>query len=117
MVWESNEADRSETPSLQEVITHPDGKVMGSHQIWIIRDFVWICKIVWLQHGRVRTKVEKLLAGGDRVISYPNGTIKQVSGDGATVKVNFFNGDTKEVTADHRVVSAAHRTPRVYFYF
>ncbi|XP_051938314.1 centromere protein J isoform X2 [Hippocampus zosterae] len=74
LVWESNEADRSETTSLQEVITHPDGKV------------------------------ETVLAGGDRVIVYPNGTTKQVSCDGTTVTVNFFNGDTKEVTADHRVL-------------
>uniref|UniRef100_A0A3Q3DKC8 Centromere protein J n=1 Tax=Hippocampus comes TaxID=109280 RepID=A0A3Q3DKC8_HIPCM len=64
----------NETKPLEEVITHPDGKV------------------------------EKVLAGGDRVIVYPNGTTKQVSCDGTTVKVNFFNGDTKEVTADHRVL-------------
>ncbi|XP_077392525.1 centrosomal P4.1-associated protein isoform X2 [Festucalex cinctus] len=74
IVSESNEAERSEAESVQEVITHPDGKV------------------------------EKVLTGGDRVIVYPNGTTKEVSCDGVTVKVTFFNGDTKEVTADHRVL-------------
>ncbi|XP_037095937.1 centromere protein J isoform X3 [Syngnathus acus] len=77
IVSESNEEERSENlfcESVQEVITHPDGKV------------------------------EKVLAGGDRVIVYPNGTTKEVSCDGVTVKVTFFNGDTKEVMADHRVL-------------
>lgn len=49
--------------------------------------------------------MEKVLAGGDRLIVFPNGTKKEVSADGLTVKVTFFNGDTKEVTADQRVVS------------
>ncbi|XP_043987763.1 centromere protein J isoform X2 [Gambusia affinis] len=58
----------------QEVITHPDGKV------------------------------EKVLAGGDRVIVFPNGTRKEVSADGLSAKVTFFNGDTKQITADQRVI-------------
>lgn len=53
-------------------------------------------------------QVEKVLAGGDRLIVFPNGTRKEVSADGQTVKVTFFNGDTKEITADQRVVSGAH---------
>ncbi|XP_076730774.1 centrosomal P4.1-associated protein isoform X2 [Maylandia zebra] len=63
-----------ETESTREVITHPDGKL------------------------------EKVLVSGDRLIVYPNGTRKEVSADGLTVKVIFFNGDTKQVTADQRVV-------------
>ncbi|CAK6968525.1 centromere protein J [Scomber scombrus] len=72
-----DEADCSEareTESAQEAITHPDGKT------------------------------EKVLASGDRLIVFPNGTRKEVSADGLTVKVTFFNGDTKEITADQRVI-------------
>ncbi|KAK2840141.1 hypothetical protein Q5P01_013881 [Channa striata] len=68
-------SDASDEPeAAQEVITHPDGKV------------------------------EKVLAGGDRLVVFPNGTRKEVSADGLTVKVTFFNGDTKEITADQRVI-------------
>ncbi|XP_057707638.1 centromere protein J isoform X2 [Corythoichthys intestinalis] len=73
IVSESNEADSSEAESVQEVITHPDGKV------------------------------EKVLMGGDRVILFPNGTKKEVSCDGSNIKTTFFNGDVKEVMADQRV--------------
>uniref|UniRef100_A0A672H3G0 Centromere protein J n=1 Tax=Salarias fasciatus TaxID=181472 RepID=A0A672H3G0_SALFA len=48
-------------------------------------------------------QVEKVLASGDRVIVFPNGTRKEVSADGESVKVTFFNGDTKQITADQRV--------------
>ncbi|XP_033965257.1 centromere protein J isoform X2 [Pseudochaenichthys georgianus] len=58
----------------QQVITYPDGKT------------------------------ETVLAGGDRLFVFPNGTKKEVSADGLTVKVTFFNGDTKEVTADQKVI-------------
>ncbi|XP_049450281.1 centromere protein J [Epinephelus fuscoguttatus] len=67
-------SEAEETQSVQEVITHPDGKI------------------------------EKVLASGDRLIMFPNGTKKEVSADGLMVKVTFFNGDTKEVTADQRVI-------------
>uniref|UniRef100_A0A3Q3FGH4 Centromere protein J n=1 Tax=Labrus bergylta TaxID=56723 RepID=A0A3Q3FGH4_9LABR len=50
------------------------------------------------------SQIEKVLASGDRLISFPNGTKKEVSADGLTVKVTFFNGDTKQVTADQRVI-------------
>ncbi|XP_078118605.1 centrosomal P4.1-associated protein isoform X2 [Sander vitreus] len=63
-----------EPESAQEVITHPDGKI------------------------------EKILAGGGRLIVFPNGTKKEVSADGLSAKVTFFNGDTKEVTGDQRVI-------------
>ncbi|GAA6219153.1 centromere protein J-like [Lates japonicus] len=67
-------SEAEEAESAQEVITHPDGKI------------------------------EKVLAGGDRVIVFPNGTRKEVSADGLTVKVTFFNGDTKQIMADQRVI-------------
>ncbi|XP_044222439.1 centromere protein J isoform X2 [Thunnus albacares] len=71
---ESECSEAEEPESSQEVITHPDGKI------------------------------EKVLAGGDRLIVFPNGTRKEVSADGLTVKVTFFNGDTKQITADQRVI-------------
>ncbi|KAK2905756.1 centromere protein J [Channa argus] len=72
---EAEHSDASKEPeAAQEVITHPDGKV------------------------------EKVLAGGDRLIVFPNGTRKEVSADGLTVKVAFFNGDTKQIAADQRVI-------------
>uniref|UniRef100_UPI0037E81251 centromere protein J n=1 Tax=Semicossyphus pulcher TaxID=241346 RepID=UPI0037E81251 len=71
---ESECSEAKEPESAQEVITHPDGKI------------------------------EKVLAGGDRIIAFPNGTRKEVSADGLTVKVTFFNGDTKQITADQRVI-------------
>ncbi|KAM4560742.1 centrosomal P4.1-associated protein [Fundulus diaphanus] len=58
----------------QEVVTHPDGKM------------------------------ETVLASGDRLIVFPNGTRKEVSADGLSAKVTFFNGDTKQITADQRVI-------------
>ncbi|KAM6978584.1 LOW QUALITY PROTEIN: centrosomal P4.1-associated protein-like [Tautogolabrus adspersus] len=71
---EPESSEVKEPESAREVITHPDGKI------------------------------EKVLASGDRLISFPNGTKKEVSVDGLTVKVTFFNGDTKEITADQRVI-------------
>ncbi|XP_051260860.1 centromere protein J isoform X2 [Dicentrarchus labrax] len=67
-------SEAKEQESAQEVITHPDGKI------------------------------EKVLAGGDRIIAFPNGTKKEISADGLMVKVTFFNGDTKQITADQRVI-------------
>ncbi|XP_029981433.1 centromere protein J isoform X2 [Sphaeramia orbicularis] len=71
---DSDSCEVTELESVQEVITHPDGKV------------------------------EKVLSGGSRLIIFPNGTRKEVSADGLTMKVTFFNGDTKQITADQRVI-------------
>ncbi|XP_041662160.1 centromere protein J [Cheilinus undulatus] len=71
---EPDVSEVKEPETAQEVITHPDGKI------------------------------EKVLPSGDRLISFPNGTKKEVSADGKTVKVTFFNGDTKQITADQRVI-------------
>ncbi|CAG08246.1 unnamed protein product, partial [Tetraodon nigroviridis] len=48
-------------------------------------------------------KTETVLANGERLIVFPNGTKKEVSADGQTVKVTFFNGDIKEIT-EQRVI-------------
>ncbi|XP_061579079.1 centromere protein J isoform X2 [Cololabis saira] len=69
------ESSETEEPeSSQEVISHPDGRV------------------------------EKVLVDGDRLIIFPNGTRKEISADGLSAKVTFFNGDTKQITADQRVI-------------
>ncbi|CAL8240465.1 unnamed protein product [Merluccius merluccius] len=49
-------------------------------------------------------KTEQLLPCGGCLFVYPNGTRKEVSADGLTATVTFFNGDTKQVMADQRVI-------------
>ncbi|XP_044237616.2 centromere protein J [Ursus arctos] len=49
-------------------------------------------------------KIEKVYKNGCHVILFPNGTRKEVSADGKTVTVNFFNGDVKQVMPDERVI-------------
>lgn len=49
-------------------------------------------------------QIEKVYKNGCHVILFPNGTRKEVSADGKTVTVNFFNGDVKQVMPDERVV-------------
>uniref|UniRef100_H0XC11 Centrosomal P4.1-associated protein n=1 Tax=Otolemur garnettii TaxID=30611 RepID=H0XC11_OTOGA len=62
-------------------------------------------------------KVEKVYKNGCRVILFPNGTRKEVSADGKTVTVTFFNGDVKQVMPDERVIyyyAAAQTTHTTY---
>ncbi|XP_072541365.1 centrosomal P4.1-associated protein [Salminus brasiliensis] len=49
-------------------------------------------------------KIEKLLPDGGRLIVFPNGTRKELSADGLSVKVTFFNGDIKQIMPDQRVI-------------
>ncbi|XP_006046150.2 centromere protein J isoform X1 [Bubalus bubalis] len=49
-------------------------------------------------------KVEKVYKNGCHVVLFPNGTRKEVSADGETVTVTFFNGDIKQVMPDRRVI-------------
>ncbi|XP_068936666.1 centromere protein J isoform X2 [Petaurus breviceps papuanus] len=49
-------------------------------------------------------KIEKVLKSGCHVILFPNGTRKEVSSDGKTVTITFFNGDVKKVMPDERVI-------------
>ncbi|KAF7215319.1 centromere protein J isoform X2 [Nothobranchius furzeri] len=71
---QAESCESNELQTPQEVIKHPDGKV------------------------------EKVLASGDRLIVFPNGTRKEITADGLSAKVTFFNGDTKQITADQRVI-------------
>ena len=49
-------------------------------------------------------QIEKVTSDGSRVISFANGTRKEISADGKTVIVTFFNGDVKQIMPDQRVV-------------
>ncbi|XP_023683356.2 centrosomal P4.1-associated protein [Paramormyrops kingsleyae] len=71
---ENEEDRRQDEVESQETITHPDGKI------------------------------EHVLRWGGRLILFPNGTRKEVSADGQTVKITFFNGDVKQVTDDQQVI-------------
>lgn len=69
-----------------------------------VDELVHHCPVSFTKTSLCCFQVEKVLAGGDRVIVFPNGTRKEVSADGLSAKVTFFNGDTKQITADQRVV-------------
>ncbi|XP_040282178.1 centromere protein J [Bufo bufo] len=49
-------------------------------------------------------KVERILRNGCHVILFANGTRKEVSPDGKSTTVTFFNGDVKQVMEDQRVI-------------
>ncbi|KAL6485207.1 hypothetical protein MHYP_G00072520 [Metynnis hypsauchen] len=49
-------------------------------------------------------KIEKVLPDGGRLIVFPNGTRKELSADGQSIKVTFFNGDIKHIMPDQRVI-------------
>lgn len=48
--------------------------------------------------------MERVLACGERLIIFPNGTRKEVLADGLTANVTFFNRDIKQVMADQSVI-------------
>ncbi|XP_077996456.1 centrosomal P4.1-associated protein-like [Glandiceps talaboti] len=49
-------------------------------------------------------KVECIYNSGRRVITFTNGTRKEISPDGQTIIVSFFNGDIKQIMPDQRVI-------------
>ncbi|XP_069090630.1 centromere protein J-like isoform X2 [Pleurodeles waltl] len=49
-------------------------------------------------------KVEQIFSDGRRIITFRNGTRKEISADGTSVMVTFFNGDIKKILPDQRVV-------------
>uniref|UniRef100_UPI00358F513C centromere protein J isoform X2 n=1 Tax=Myxine glutinosa TaxID=7769 RepID=UPI00358F513C len=49
-------------------------------------------------------KLELVMQSGRHVITFPNGTRKEISADAKSVLVTFFNGDVKQVFPDQRVV-------------
>ncbi|XP_070433855.1 centromere protein J isoform X1 [Equus przewalskii] len=81
------EDEKEEKEEIQGEISHPDGKI------------------------------EKVYKNGCHVLLFPNGTQKEVSADGKTVTVTFFNGDVKKVMPDERVIyyyAAAQTTHTTY---
>ncbi|XP_028396867.1 centromere protein J-like [Dendronephthya gigantea] len=48
-------------------------------------------------------KRETINPDGSRVVTFTNGTRKQISADGLSVVVTFFNGDIKQIFPDERV--------------
>ena len=56
--------------------------------------------------------MEKVNSDGSRVISFANGTRKDISVDGQTITVTFFNGDIKQIMPDQRVVRRIN-TPNI----
>lgn len=56
----------------------------------------WFCLCLY--------QIEKILCDGGRLTVFPNGTRKEVSADGLSIRVTFFNGDIKHIMPDHRVV-------------
>ncbi|XP_041536326.1 T-complex protein 10A homolog 2-like isoform X1 [Microtus oregoni] len=49
-------------------------------------------------------KVEQVLRDGRTIITFPNGTRKEISADKKTTLIKFFNGDMKKVKSDQRVI-------------
>ncbi|XP_033747496.1 centromere protein J-like [Pecten maximus] len=49
-------------------------------------------------------KVERVYRTGAREILFSNGTRKEISADGLTIIVSFFNGDIKQIMPDQRIV-------------
>ncbi|XP_043552208.1 centromere protein J-like [Chiloscyllium plagiosum] len=49
-------------------------------------------------------KLEQFLANGSRIITFRNGTRKEVSADGQCVTITFFNGDVKTFMPDQKVI-------------
>ncbi|XP_078078204.1 centrosomal P4.1-associated protein isoform X2 [Mustelus asterias] len=49
-------------------------------------------------------KIERVLRSGCHVIIFCNGTRKEISADGKTIKVTFFNGDVKQIMPDQTVI-------------
>ncbi|KAL2081961.1 hypothetical protein ACEWY4_021779 [Coilia grayii] len=55
-------------------------------------------------------KVEQILSSGSRIVTYRNGTKKEISSDGKTAIITFFNGDVKQILGDGKVVYHYHDT-------
>ncbi|OBS82720.1 hypothetical protein A6R68_23295, partial [Neotoma lepida] len=49
-------------------------------------------------------QVEQVLDDGRTIITFPNGTRKEISADKKTTIIKFFNGDMKKVKPDQRVI-------------
>ncbi|GAB0186982.1 centromere protein J-like [Grus japonensis] len=50
------------------------------------------------------TEVEVVLTDGRRIITFRNGTKKEISADKRMTTISFFNGDVKKIMPDQRVI-------------
>ncbi|POI20099.1 hypothetical protein CIB84_016154, partial [Bambusicola thoracicus] len=48
--------------------------------------------------------VEEVLTDGRRIITFRNGTKKEISADKRMTTISFFNGDVKKIMPDQRVI-------------
>ncbi|KAK7169138.1 hypothetical protein R3I93_005208 [Phoxinus phoxinus] len=81
-----------------------DGLVMRNHDAPLINTAVIGQSEEEQEEITQSDKIEKVLPDGGRLVVFPNGTRKELSADGQTVKVMFFNGDVKHTTPDQRVI-------------
>ncbi|XP_006523376.1 t-complex protein 10b isoform X1 [Mus musculus] len=49
-------------------------------------------------------QVERMLSDGRTIITFPNGTRKEISADKKTTLIRFFNGDMKKIKSDQKVI-------------
>ncbi|GCC30295.1 hypothetical protein chiPu_0008743 [Chiloscyllium punctatum] len=49
-------------------------------------------------------QLEQFMTNGSRIITFRNGTRKEVSADGQCVTITFFNGDVKTFMPDQKVI-------------
>ncbi|XP_021005318.1 centromere protein J-like isoform X2 [Mus caroli] len=49
-------------------------------------------------------QVERMLSDGRTIITFPNGTRKEISADKKTTLIKFFNGDMKKIKSDQKVI-------------
>lgn len=50
------------------------------------------------------SKVEEVFTDGRRIITFRNGTKKEISADKRMTTIKFSNGDAKKIMPDQRVV-------------
>lgn len=49
-------------------------------------------------------QVERMLSDGRTIITFPNGTRKEISADKKTTLIRFFNGDMKKIKSNQKVI-------------
>ncbi|XP_071386976.1 centrosomal P4.1-associated protein [Centroberyx affinis] len=95
---QSTTPNSQRTPSLtKSSSSEPKSKTSGP-QVGNIPTH--ICEEIIYPDGQT----EQVLSNGCRLVTFANGTRKEISADQKTVTVTFFNGDVKHILADGKVV-------------
>ncbi|KAI5628524.1 centromere protein J, partial [Silurus asotus] len=77
----------------------------STDSLLVSHNFSYYKRVLRLGHTTAfPCQIEKTLPDGGRLTIFPNGTRKEVSADGLSVRVTFFNGDIKHVMPDQRVI-------------